>query len=182
MDDDTEIDRLIDEATNYAGTMEVEGLQLAPGESCYAEITGCALMGERATTTWHGASHGISIPTPLHIAHFPVRYRVGAARGHVVKGEPVPTVEDHGTFFATDKRLLFIGGAKTVEVHWPSVVSLEHGPGWTTVAQANRPTFSVFYGSAAGPEAAFRIDLANAVARGQRAELVAKLRTSANAS
>jgi len=34
---------------------------------------------------YSGASHGVSIPLPVKVGGFPVRYRVGQSRGHIVK-------------------------------------------------------------------------------------------------
>ena len=34
---------------------------------------------------YSGASHGVSIPLPIKVGGFPVRYRVGQSRGHIVK-------------------------------------------------------------------------------------------------
>ena len=53
---------------------------------------------------YSGASHGVSIPLPIEVGGFPVRYRVGQSRGHIVKHDELLEAS-RGDLIVSDQRL-----------------------------------------------------------------------------
>ena len=88
----------------------------------------------------------------------PVRYRVGASKGHFVQGTPSPTAIDTGTTYVTDQRVVFRGGKQTRECAFAKLVGYDHtDDGSTVLSVSNRQTPTVIhYGRAVADEFADR--------------------------
>jgi hypothetical protein len=73
-----------------------------------------------------------------------VRYRVGASRGHYVRGAPAPTAIDTGTAFITNKRVIFEGSRQTRECNFTKLIGVQHDDavGATTLSVSNRENIS----------------------------------------
>jgi len=168
---------LIEAARTFRG-VDAEGVLLATGESVYLQVSGCALIEERrGAGTYVGHSHGVSIPV-ARIGGRPIRYRVGASKGHFVQGDPAPTVIDTGTVTVTSSRVVFQGGAQTRESPFAKLIGVHHdaATGATTFSLSNRKTpVTVRYGPGVSETFEFRLDLALANFRGTVDELVAGL-------
>jgi len=168
---------LIEAARTFRG-VDAEGVLLATGESVYLQVSGCALVEERrGAGTYVGHSHGVSIPV-ARIGGRPIRYRVGASKGHFVQGDPAPTVIDTGTVTVTSSRVVFQGGAQTRECPFAKLIGVHHdaATGATTFSLSNRKTpVTVRYGPGVSETFEFRLDLALANFRGTVDELVAGL-------
>lgn len=163
----SELESLVRIATGDAPPA-LEHLMTRPGERGVGEVTGVGLVEERRGPGHYvGASQGVSIPIG-HVAGRPVRYRVGATRGHYVQGAPVATAVDTGTLSITDHRLVFQGSQHTSECDFSRLVGIQHVPGQITVAVSNRehPTV-VHYGAAIDDWVEARLTLALALYKGQ---------------
>jgi hypothetical protein len=53
---------------------------------------------------YSGGSQGLSIPLPINVGGFPVRYRVGQSRGHIVKHDKLLKTSQ-GQLLITNQRL-----------------------------------------------------------------------------
>jgi hypothetical protein len=105
---------LLEVAQGYNGS-SCEEIMLGAGEAVFCKVSGAALVEERrGQGHYQGRSAGVSVPVGS-IAGRPVRYRVGASRGHFVQGAPSPAAIDTGTVFITSKRLIFQGARQTRE-------------------------------------------------------------------
>lgn len=168
---------LIDAARTFQGG-PAEGLILDDGESSYLQVTDCALIEERrGAGTYVGRSQGISVPI-AHIGGRPIRYRVGASKGHYVQGEATPTAIDTGTVTITSTRVVFAGAAQTRECPFAHLIGVQHdaGSGATTLSVSNHKTpVTLRYGPQVAETFEFRLDLALAHFHGTVADLVAGL-------
>ena len=168
---------LIDAARTFQGG-PAEGILLQDDESSYLQVTGCALIEERrGAGTYVGHSQGISVPI-AHIGGRPIRYRVGASKGHYVQGEATPTAIDTGTVTITSKRVVFAGAAQTRECLFAHLIGVQHdaGSGASTLSVSNRKTpVTVRYGPQVAETFEFRLDLALAHFHGTVEDLVTGL-------
>jgi hypothetical protein len=168
---------LIDTARTFTGTT-ADGLILRSGEALFLQVTGTALIEERrGRGTYVGHSQGVSVPV-ARIGGRPIRYRVGASKGHYVQGEPSPTAIDTGTTYITSQRVVFRGANQTRECAFAKLLGFDHddGTGATTFSVSNRtkPT-TIRYGPACAATVDFRLDLALAHFRGTVDALIAGL-------
>ncbi len=168
---------LIEAARTFHG-VDAEGIALATGESVYLQVGDGELIEERrGAGTFVGRSHGVSIPVAT-IGGRPIRYRVGASKGHFIQGDPAPTVIDTGTVTITSTRVVFQGGAQTRECLFAKLIGVHHdaASGATTFSMSNRNTpVTVRYGPGVSETFEFRLDMALAHFRGTVDELVAGL-------
>ncbi|HLN17239.1 MAG TPA: hypothetical protein VK277_10890 [Acidimicrobiales bacterium] len=165
-----DLEHLIDLAEHYRGGPS-DGLVLQPGESLVATIDGVSLVESRSQGGhWAGGSQGISVPIG------PLRYRVGATRGHYMRGEPTPTAIDTGTAFVTDRRVVYRGQGQTRECRFDKLLGFEcqHGSATLSVANRQRPV-TLAYGERLDGWVRFRLQLAVALFQGQVPKLVAQL-------
>ena len=155
-----------------------EGLVLHRGELCFGTLTNCSLIEERrGQGHFVAGSTGVSIPIGS-LGGRPVRYRVGATRGHYEQAAPVATAVATGTLYFTDQRLVFLSPTQTRECRFDKLLGIEHddAQGRLTISVSNRvhPTVVAF-----GPKAAswveFRVTLAMAHWRGDVDALVTQL-------
>jgi len=169
---------LLELAAGFNGEA-TNAILLAPGERLFYTVTGAGLIEERAGKGhWQGGSVGVSVPMGS-IHGYPVRYRVGATRGHYTQGAPTLTAIDHGTVYLTNHRVVFAGARQTRECDFAKLIGFEHDDkeGSTTFAVSNRqkPT-TVHYGPAISAHFDFRLDLALAHFRGTTGPLVVQLK------
>jgi len=160
------------------GSADADGILLKSGEEVFAEVQDTALIEDRrGAGQWEGRSRGVSIPVGS-IGGRSVRYRVGSSKGHFVQGEMHPEAVDTGTTYVTNQRVVFVGAKQTRECLFSKLVAIHRGApvGATTFSVSNRqkPTV-IYYGPAAAAEVDFRIDLAAAIAVGNRDAFIAKL-------
>lgn len=127
-----------------------DGLMMHRGETCFGSLSNCSLIEERK-----GAGHfvagnaGVSIPVGK-IGNYPIRYHVGATRGHYVQGTPSATAVATGTMFITDHRIVFLGPTQTRECSFDKLVGINQDDqaGVVTISVTNRqhPT-NIAFGS-----------------------------------
>ena len=168
---------MLDTARTFTGTT-ADGLILGSGESLFLQVGDTALIEERrGRGTYVGRSQGISVPV-ARVGGRPIRYRVGASKGHYVQGEPTPTAIDTGTTYITSQRVVFRGANQTRECAFAKLLGFDHddGTGTTTFSVSNRtkPT-TIHYGPACAATVDFRLDLALAHFRGTVDTLIAGL-------
>jgi hypothetical protein len=163
----------------FPGTTD-PGLLLKRGEAIFLTVSGTALIEDRrGPGHYSGRSQGISFPIAT-IGGRPVRYRVGASKGHFVQGTPSPTAIDTGTTYVTDQRVVFRGGKQTRECAFAKLVGYDHtDDGSTVLSVSNRQTPTVIhYGRAVADEFAFRLELALAHYQDKVGALVGQLEAS----
>jgi hypothetical protein len=85
------------------------------GEHVYVEV-GAALMHNATARHWEGGSRGVSVPVFRIKGLGSVRYRTGSTRGHVVTDDLGPQVQDAGILSVTDRRVVFLGQKKTLDL------------------------------------------------------------------
>ena len=168
---------MLDTARTFTGTTS-DGLILRSGEALFLQVSDTALIEERkGRGTYVGHSQGVSVPV-ARIGGRPIRYRVGASKGHYVQGEPSPTAIDTGTTYITSQRVVFRGASQTRECAFAKLLGFDHddGTGTTTFSVSNRtkPT-TIHYGPACAATVDFRLDLALAHFRGTVDTLIAGL-------
>lgn len=168
---------MLDTARTFTGTT-ADGLILRSGEALFLQVSSTALIEERrGRGTYVGHSQGVSLPV-ARIGGRPIRYRVGASKGHYVQGEPSPTAIDTGTTYITSHRVVFRGANQTRECAFAKLLGFDHddGTGTTTFSVSNRtkPT-TIQYGPACAATVDFRLDLALAHFRGTVDTLIAGL-------
>jgi hypothetical protein len=81
--------------------------------------TPVSLLKEMADREFRGGSRGISVPVGGG-----VRFRAGAVRGHMVTIGTHWTVADEGTLTATNQRVVYHGGRKTLEFPYEKLATL----------------------------------------------------------
>ncbi len=168
---------LIGTARTFDGAPAPEGLLLAPGETVFLHVAGCALVEERrGQGTYVGHSQGVSVPV-VRIGGRQIRYRVGATKGHYVQGTPTPTAVDTGATVITSTRVIFQGTRQTRQCPFARLVGYHHdADGSTTFSLSNRSTpVTIHYGTAAAPTFDFRLELALAHFRGTVDQFVSGL-------
>jgi hypothetical protein len=89
------------------------------GEIVHIEVN-ASLMKEVAVRQYQGGYSGFSIP----LGKTGVRYRVGATRGHSVEVGTQMNVADSGMLSVTNKRVIYSGSRKTVEMTLAKLVNL----------------------------------------------------------
>jgi hypothetical protein len=155
-----------------------DGLVMHRGEVCYGALTNCSLVEERkGAGHFVAGSSGVSIPIgTLHGR--PVRYRVGAARGHYVQGTPEPTAIATGTMYLTNQRIVFLSSTQTRECRFDKLVGIQRdddtGQLMISVSTRQHPTV-VSYGPKVAPWVEFHVELALAHWRGDVDDLIAQL-------
>jgi hypothetical protein len=173
----------LDLARNFNGT-SAEGLLLKPGEAVFYTVTGASLVEERSGKGhWQGANTGVSFPIGS-LGGRPIRYRVGATRGHYVQAPPVPAAIDTGTVYITNQRTIFEGAHQTRECDYRKLIGYTHddNAGTTTLSVSNRqkPTV-IHYGPGLVGAFDFRLELALAHFRGATGELTSQLQHTLDA-
>jgi hypothetical protein len=165
------------EAAQTEGTSP-DGLALHRGELCYGTLTCCSLVEERrGRGHFETGSAGVSIPIGK-VAGRPIRYRLGATRGHYVEGTPSPTAIATGTLYVTNQRLVFLSNTQTRECRYDHLVGIQRADelGSLTVSLSNRQHPVVFsFGKDASPWLALHIEIAMSYFRGDHDELVKQL-------
>jgi hypothetical protein len=73
---------------------------------------------------YSGARHGVSIPLPIKVGGFPVRYRVGQSRGHIVKHDELLETS-RGDLIVSNQRLFLnpFAGHKPLSVPLAKIAS-----------------------------------------------------------
>ena len=73
---------------------------------------------------YSGGSHGVSVPLPIKVGGFPVRYRVGQSRGHIVKHDELLETS-RGDLIVSSQRLFLnpFAGHKPLSVPLPKIAS-----------------------------------------------------------
>ena len=73
---------------------------------------------------YSGGSHGVSIPLPIKVGGFPIRYRVGQSRGHIVKHDELLETS-RGDLIVSNQRLFLnpIAGHKPLSVPLSKIAS-----------------------------------------------------------
>jgi len=168
---------LVTVARSFDGEGSAE-IMLGPGEALFCKVIAAALIEERrGAGHFQGSSQGVSIPVGK-IGGQSIRYRVGANKGTFVQGAPVATAIDTGSFFITNKRVIFQGANQTRECLFSKLIGFQHDDvaGSTTFSVSNRqkPT-TVLYGTSVAGVFGFRLDLALAHYRGTVDDLVSQL-------
>ena len=130
-------------AINGGVMPEVAEPHLLPkkGEVVHAEVT-ANLMKEVAVREYRGGSSGFSFP----IGKTGVRYRTGAVRGRMVQVGTSIEVADTGLLVVTNKRTVFMGSKKTVDMPLPKLVNLdvfEDGIRFHMSNRVNPPLFQI---------------------------------------
>jgi len=91
--------------------------------ACYRTAT---VLKEIKTVNlgYSGASHGVSIPLPIKVGGFPVRYRVGQSRGHIVKHDELLETS-RGDLIVSNQRLFLnpFAGHKPLSVRLAKIAS-----------------------------------------------------------
>ena len=172
-----ELEAQLELVSSYQGE-PARGVLMQAGESAFAQIGRCALLGDiKERGHFVAGSQGLSIPIGS-IGGRTVRYRVGSTRGHYEPGAVHVGGVDEGQLVITDQRILFLGAKKTIECKLAKVVSAEvDDEGTITVAVSNRQApMAVNVGSGTADWLRLRLDLAIARFQGQGDALVAALR------
>jgi len=105
-------------------TVNVTDAIMRKGEAAHA-IMGATLFETKTVNLgYSGASHGVSIPLPIKVGGFPVRYRVGQSRGHLVKKDELMKTSS-GQLIVTNQRVFLnpIAGSKPVSVELKKIAS-----------------------------------------------------------
>ena len=73
---------------------------------------------------YSGGSHGVSIPLPIKVGGFPIRYRVGQSRGHIVKHDELLETS-RGELIVSNQRLFLnpLAGHKPLSVPLSKIAS-----------------------------------------------------------
>lgn len=116
----------------------VDGLVMKAGEIGVYGMSGASLVEERRQQGHYvGGSQGVSFPIGK-VGNRPIRYRVGAYRGHYVPGPVEPTVIDHGEFSITSQRIVFRGSSKTSECLFLKLLAIDEFAGGLRISVSNR--------------------------------------------
>lgn len=153
------------------------GLMVNQDESVIGWINNTSLIEIRSTGGHYvGGSTGVSLPVGSIGGHS-VRYRVGRTSGHYEAGTPSPQAVDTGTFYVTDRRLVFSGRKGTRECLLSKTVNMDRSrPGEIIIGVSNRQkNTEVAYGKQHDDVMTFWIDVALARFHGKGDEFVANL-------
>jgi len=174
----------VEQAKTWAGDSAVPGAMLKPGEACFWSLDGAGLVENR-----HGQGHyvagtaGVSIPTGIGRT----RVRLGTVRGHFEPGAEADMVIDTGTALVTTARILFLGSKATREWAFSKLVGLSvHGLAphvvYLELSVSNRQKVSgLAIPAVIVDELEFRLNLARAVAAGDRSEVIAHAQADVDA-
>ncbi len=105
-----------------------------------------SLMKEVAVREYRGGYQGFSIP----LGKTGVRYRVGGSRGHSVEVGTTLNVADTGTLSITNKRAVYAGTRKTLDMPYSKLVNLSvyrDGIQFHMSNRVNAPIFRVAGGT-----------------------------------
>lgn len=156
--------KLLELARSFNGSSSSD-LALKSGEAVYASVSSTSLIEQRqGKGHYEGASAGVSVPIGT-VHGQPVRYRVGANRGHFVAGSPIDTAIDTGTVWVTNQRVIFQGAHQTRECDFVKLLGVTHDEkaGTTTISVSNREkATTIHYGPDLSSWFKFRFDLAHA--------------------
>lgn len=169
--------QMIEMAKTFEG-FDDPSIMLGKGESIFYVVTGCSLVETRSVGGHFVAgSAGVSLPLGS-LGGRPVRYRVGATRGHYQPGTPTPTAIDHGNFIITNQRVIFQGTSHTRECLFSKMIGVTHtdqsGESSFSVSNREKP-LTVHYGQKCSAVVDFRLDLAVAHYKNSLDEIIAKL-------
>jgi len=94
------------------------------GETAYYRTATVLEEIKRVNLGYSGASHGVSIPLPIKVGGFPVRYRVGQSRGHIVKHDELLETS-RGDLIVSNQRLFLspFAGRKPLSVPLSKIAS-----------------------------------------------------------
>lgn len=147
-------------------------IMLKRGEAVFASIGNVSLVEMRAGPGhYEGHSSGVSIPIG------PIRYRVGASRGHFVQGTPGPRAVDIGKLFVTNQRIIFRGASKSSECLFTKILGINQNGGVLNVSVSNRQKATVVdYGADLDHWLQLRLALALAIFRGEASQFEGELR------
>jgi len=154
------------------------GLMVGADESVIGWISGASLIEIRSSGGhYEGGSSGFSIPVGS-VGGRSVRYRVGRSSGHYVAGTPSPQAVDVGTFYVTDRRLVFVGRKGTRECLLSKTVSMDRSrAGEIIIGVSNRQkNTEVAYGKQHDDVMSFWLDTALARFHGKGDEFLENLR------
>jgi hypothetical protein len=115
------------------------------GEMVHLEVP-ATLMKEVALREYQGGYSGFSFP----IGKTGIRYKVGGARGHSVQVGTRLQVADSGLLAVTNRRAVYTGSRKTVDMPYPKLVSVTVYSDAIVFHLSNRvnaPIFSIPTGS-----------------------------------
>jgi hypothetical protein len=167
------------EALPVGGNGNPGNVLLGKDEGIYLTVERSILAEERSSGGhWEGRSQGFSVPIGSIGGHS-VRYRVGASRGHFVKDPPQLKAIDEGVVTITSNRLVFTGGKQTREAHFSKLIGFQYmpdGDGVVLNVSNRQKPISVHFGRGPGETVRFRLELALATFRGEKAEFIAGLR------
>lgn len=105
-----------------------------------------SLMKEVAVRQYQGGYSGFSFP----LGKTGIRYRVGATRGHSVEVGTTLNVADSGLLSVTNKRVLYAGSRKTIEMLYSKLANLtayKDGLQFHLSNRVNAPLFKIAQGS-----------------------------------
>jgi hypothetical protein len=111
------------------------------GEVVHFECS-ASLMKEVAVREYRGGYQGFSIP----LGKSGVRYRVGGSRGHSVEVGTTLNVADTGLLSITNKRAVYLGTRKTVDMPYAKLANLtvfEDGLQFHQSNRVNAPLFKI---------------------------------------
>jgi hypothetical protein len=115
------VERAFVSSINGGQLPEVSSPHILPkkGEIVHYESP-ASLMNEVAIRQWQGGYSGFSFP----IGKTGIRYRIGGTRGHSVEVGTKLNVADTGLMSVTNKRVVYAGSRKTVEMPYSKLVNL----------------------------------------------------------
>jgi hypothetical protein len=104
-------------------TVNVTDAIMRKDEVAHAVIGAKLFETKTVNLGYSGASHGVSIPLPIKVGGFPVRYRVGQSRGHLVKKDELMQTSS-GQLLVTNRVFLNpVAGSKPVSVELKKIAS-----------------------------------------------------------
>lgn len=153
-------------------------LILKKDERILGSLTNVGLVEMKSgPSQWKGSSQGFSIPIGS-LGGRSVRYRVGASKGHMVKGEVRPTTTDSGSMDITNQRITFQGRQKSLECAYSKLLGIQHNDGSVTISVSNRQKPTVLYfGSGVDEYVTDRINIAMALFNGSEDETRSQLQS-----
>lgn len=92
---------------------------LRNGEAAYFHMF-AELLKRQAVKEWQSASAGVSFRVAKG-----VRFSTGQSRGRMVTIGSTLAAVDHGTLVATNRRIVFLGEDRSIEILLPRIISLE---------------------------------------------------------
>jgi hypothetical protein len=120
-------------------------LMAKSGEIVHIEVP-ATLMKEVAVREFRGGYSGFSFP----IGKTGIRYKVGGARGHSVEVGTKLQVADSGLLAVTNKRAVYMGSRKTVDMPYSKLVNLtvySDGIVFHLSNRTNAPLFTIASGT-----------------------------------